>query len=102
MTETQMRAHGLTSLDNRPVSESDDEIRAFITERDEMLRLPHNLDHHRRIGVSRSFVIDNTRGAAGFASPYSSSRIFRNIALLAARGGDYFFRCCITSITYSG
>jgi len=37
-----MRVHTLLRLDNRPLGDDQDEIRAFMTVRDEMLRLPQN------------------------------------------------------------
>jgi hypothetical protein len=54
-----MPVHTLVRIDSRPIGTSPNEIRAFITVRDEMLRLPQTLDHHRRIGVARFFAIDN-------------------------------------------
>jgi len=54
-----MRVHSLVRIDSRPVSDELSEIRAFMTVRDEILRLPRTLDHYREIGVARFFVIDN-------------------------------------------
>jgi len=49
----------LYKRDTRRVPKGAGEIRCFIKARDEALRLPHLLDHHRRLGVHRFFVIDN-------------------------------------------
>lgn len=46
-------------LDNHRIPHNKEEIRGFICIRNEMLRLPWVLEHHRRIGVNRFFVIDN-------------------------------------------
>jgi len=46
-------------LDARPVPETSCEIRLVTQVRNEMLRLPWFLEHHRSIGVQRFFVIDN-------------------------------------------
>ena len=54
-----MRVHTLVRIDGRPVGDRADEIRAFLTVRDEMLRLPQTLDHYRKIGVARFFTVDN-------------------------------------------
>ncbi|WGH80313.1 glycosyltransferase family 2 protein [Jannaschia ovalis] len=45
-----------------------DAILAFATVRNEALRLPHFLDHHRKLGVGHFLVIDNasTDGSADF------------------------------------
>jgi hypothetical protein len=49
----------LVRIDERSIPTSPGEIRAFMTARNEALRLPASLEHHRRIGVGRFFVIDN-------------------------------------------
>jgi hypothetical protein len=54
-----MRVHTLIRLDTRAVTDDRDEIRAFMTVRDETLRLPQTLDHYRRLGVTRFFITDN-------------------------------------------
>lgn len=54
-----MRVHTLVRIDSRPVADNPDEIRAFIVARDELLRLPQTLDHTRKLGVARFFVVDN-------------------------------------------
>ncbi len=46
-------------LDARPIPESHHEIRAFLVIRNEELRLPSTLRHHRSLGVDRFFVLDN-------------------------------------------
>jgi glycosyltransferase involved in cell wall biosynthesis len=54
-----MRVHTLVRLDQRRMPNDQSEIRGFMTVRDEMLRLPHTLDHYRGIGVARFVVVDN-------------------------------------------
>jgi hypothetical protein len=46
-------------LDNRPIPERVEEIRAFMCIRNELLRLPWILEYHRRIGINRFFIVDN-------------------------------------------
>ena len=46
-------------IDNRIIRDDQDEIRAFLVVRNEMLRLPSTLRHHRALGVNRFFVLDN-------------------------------------------
>ncbi len=46
-------------IDNRSVPKNKDEIRAFLVVRNEKLRLPSTLRHHRKLGVHRFFVLDN-------------------------------------------
>ena len=73
-----MPVHTLVRIDNRPIGNSPDEIRAFMTLRDEMLRLPQNLDHHRKIGVARFFAIDNgsTDGTKEFLLAQPDCHVF--------------------------
>jgi hypothetical protein len=54
-----MVVHTLIRIDSRPIGDHRDEIRAFMTLRDEMLRLPQTIDYHRKMGVVRFFAIDN-------------------------------------------
>jgi glycosyltransferase involved in cell wall biosynthesis len=53
------QVHTLVRIDNKPLADNPDEIRAFIVARNELLRLPRTLDHTRKIGVARFFVVDN-------------------------------------------
>ncbi len=46
-------------LDDHPIPSTGGEIRAFLVVRNEALRLPDTLSHHRALGVSRFFVVDN-------------------------------------------
>jgi glycosyltransferase involved in cell wall biosynthesis len=46
-------------LDYRPIPKIRGEIRALLVVRNEALRLPATLRHHRAIGVQRFFVLDN-------------------------------------------
>jgi hypothetical protein len=52
-------APNLQRLDGRPVPSRTDEIRAFMSIRNEISRLPFTLAHHRNLGVHRFLVIDN-------------------------------------------
>jgi glycosyltransferase involved in cell wall biosynthesis len=54
-----MRVHMLARIDSRTISDGPGEIRAVMTVRNEILRMPQALEHYRKIGVSRFFVIDN-------------------------------------------
>src|SRR5205807_1984962 len=49
------KVHTLLRIDTRTIPDGQDEIRAFMTVRDEMLRLSRTLDHYRSIGVARFF-----------------------------------------------
>ena len=52
-------SHTLHKLDDRPIPGNEDEIRAVLKVRNEVLRLPSVLEHHRRLGIGRFFVVDN-------------------------------------------
>jgi Glycosyl transferase family 2 len=54
-----MQVHTLIRVDNHPIGNDPDEIRAFMNIRDEMLRLPRTLEYYRKLGVARFFVTDN-------------------------------------------
>ena len=54
MSESQLRR-----MDSRPVGAARGEVRACLIVRNESLRLPALLDHHRQIGVDRFFIVDN-------------------------------------------
>lgn len=49
----------LKRIDRRPIPGTAGEIRAFMVVRNEALRLPSTLRHHRALGVHRFFVLDN-------------------------------------------
>lgn len=49
----------LRRLDGRSISGGTEEVRAFLVVRDERLRLPDALAHHRALGVHRFLVVDN-------------------------------------------
>ena len=49
----------LRRIDSRPTARTKSELGATLIVRNESLRLPAVLDHHRRIGVDRFFVVDN-------------------------------------------
>ena len=54
-----MTSGTLQRIDSHPIYDAPDEIRAFMTVRNEALRLPSTLRHHRDLGVHRFFVVDN-------------------------------------------
>lgn len=49
----------LSRMDQREISEGDQECRAFMVVRDEVLRLPYVLDYHRKLGIKRFLIVDN-------------------------------------------
>ena len=57
--EAALDAYGLESVARTDTAISPDEILAVIGLRDEVARLPHVLEHHRRLGVDRFLIIDN-------------------------------------------
>jgi tetratricopeptide (TPR) repeat protein len=52
-------APGLTRCDVRTVDAPRDAVFGFMVIRNELRRLPGCLDYHRRLGVSRFFIVDN-------------------------------------------
>jgi glycosyltransferase involved in cell wall biosynthesis len=77
-TKLPAKVHTLLRIDTRTIPDGQDEIRAFMTVRDEMLRLPRTLDHYRSIGVARFFVIDNgsTDGTREFLTAERDCHVF--------------------------
>jgi len=57
--QDRVRVHALARIDSQTISDGAGEIRAVMSVRNEILRLSQTLDHYRKIGVSRFFVIDN-------------------------------------------
>lgn len=49
----------LCALKDRTAAIGADAILAFVTVRNEGLRLPHFIDHHRRLGVDHFLIVDN-------------------------------------------
>src|SRR5262249_47188260 len=72
------RVHTLIRMDHRIVSDNQDEIRAFMTVRNEILRLPRTFDHYRNIGVARFLVVDNgsTDGSREFLLDQPDCHVF--------------------------
>lgn len=54
-----MTPNSFQRIDSNPIPANRAEIRAFMTVRDEALRLPSTLRHHRELGVDRFFIVDN-------------------------------------------
>src|SRR5664280_1431460 len=65
-------------IDARPIPKNRDEIRAFLVIRNEDLRLPSTLRHHRSLGVHRFFVLDNgsTDGTLDYLSAGPDVHVF--------------------------
>ncbi len=78
----------LQRLDNRPIPPIPGEIRAFLPVRNEALRLADNLNHHRGLGVSRFFVVDNgsTDGTVDFLLAQTDVHPFSTTQSFAASG----------------
>lgn len=68
----------LVRTDSHELPASPGEIRAFVPVRNEMLRLPHVLDYHRRLGVDRFFIIDNNSSddTAAYLSQFQDCHVF--------------------------
>jgi len=49
----------LRRMDSRPIPAARGEVRACLIVRNESVRLPSALEHHRKIGVDRFFIVDN-------------------------------------------
>ena len=49
----------ITPVKDRTAQIKPDAILAFVTIRNEMLRLPHFLDYYRKLGVSHFLIVDN-------------------------------------------
>ena len=78
----------LQRLDHRPVPQGGAEIRAFLVVRNEALRLPDNLRHHRALGVSRFFVVDNgsSDGTVEFLLAQPDVHLFSTSGSFASSG----------------
>jgi hypothetical protein len=59
LPKQEVRVHTLIRLDTLAINHDKNEIRAFMTVRDEISRLPRTIEHHRKLGVARFFVVDN-------------------------------------------
>ena len=65
MEKQKVRVHTLVRVDSRAINNNEGEIRAFMTVRDEISRLPQTIEHHRKLGVTRFFVVDNGSSDGG-------------------------------------
>ena len=54
-----MTIEDLKRIDNRPISDNRDEIRAFMVVWNKSLRLDSTLKHYRQLGVNRFFIVDS-------------------------------------------
>ncbi|MEB8389276.1 glycosyltransferase family 2 protein [Rhodobacteraceae bacterium KMM 6894] len=64
------KRHQLTSVENRTAQITANAILCFSTVRNEAVRLPYFLDHHRKLGVDHFLFVDNqsTDGTAEYLS----------------------------------
>ena len=46
-------------LDDKPIPRGSGEIRCFCVGRNEAVKIPQFLEHHRGLGVDRFFYVDN-------------------------------------------
>lgn len=68
----------LQKLDSRPVPDRPGELRLFAGFRNEAERFPYFLEHHRRLGIERFFLIDNesTDGSNDFLARQPDCHFF--------------------------
>jgi hypothetical protein len=73
-----MRVHTLLRIDSRIITDDRSEVRAFVQVRDEIIRLPQFIEHHRKIGVARFFITDNgsTDGSRDFLLAQPDCHVF--------------------------
>lgn len=73
-------------LDGVNVPERPGEIRACLVVRNEALRLPSVLDHHRKLGVDRFLIVDNgsTDGTLDYLSHQNDIHTFRQAGSFGA------------------
>ena len=79
------------TLDGAPVPDAPGEIRACLVVRNEALRLPANLAHHRALGVDRFLVVDNgsTDGTLDYLAAQPDVCLFRTDDSFAAAECGY-------------
>jgi len=79
-----MTSEDLKRIDNRPISDNRDEIRAFMVVWNESLRLDSTLTHYRQLGVNRFFIVDggSTDGTLDYLAAAPDVHAF------SASGGD--------------
>ena len=75
-----MTIEDLKRIDNRPISDNRDEIRAFMVVWNESLRLDSTLRHYRQLGVNRFFIVDSgsTDGTLDYLAAASDVHAFSN------------------------
>ncbi len=73
-----MEAHVLTRLDAIDIPNDTREVRVFGVVNNEISRLPHLLDYHRKLGVNRFFFVDNnsTDGTREFLLAQKDCHVF--------------------------
>ena len=79
-----MTIEDLKRIDDRPISDNRDEIRAFMVVWNESLRLDSTLKHYRQLGVNRFFIVDggSTDGTLDYLAAAPDVHAF------SAAGGD--------------
>ena len=80
--ELALDAYGLMPVARTDAEVGSDEILAVIGLRDEFPRLPHVLDHHRRLGVDRFLIVDNgsTDGSLEYLADQPDTVVWRTDA----------------------
>jgi hypothetical protein len=75
-------------LRGRPIPKAPGEIRCVMVVRNEALRLPHVLEHHRRLGVDRFLIVDNasTDGTADLIAAQPDAHLLVTEDSYAAAG----------------
>lgn len=83
-----MDSSHLRRLDDRPLHATVGGVDAYMVVRNEAGRLPFVLDHHRRLGVERFFVVDNDSddGTAELLLSQPDCRVFHTTQSFAAAG----------------
>src|SRR4051794_26607277 len=89
---------GLVRLDRRSIDLTGSEVIGCVVVRNELARLPALLAHHRRLGVSRFFVIDNgsTDGTVEFLLAQDDVRAWSSgVPFRQARYGAAWFEAVL-------
>jgi len=75
----QRRPDRLAKQDAQPIPDRPHELRAFLCVRDEALRLPYTIEHHRALGIERFFIADNgsTDGTTEYLLRQPDVHVFR-------------------------
>ncbi|MBN2630914.1 MAG: glycosyltransferase family 2 protein [Rhodobacteraceae bacterium] len=71
--------HGLVPIKDRSRAIAEGDILCFMAVRNESVRLPHFLDHHRKLGVDHFLIVDNdsTDGSATYLADQPDVSLWR-------------------------